>query len=51
MKGVITGREVLSNLWLVWKEFGTVCVVRCLIATLQGRGATFLDIAVKPSIR
>jgi hypothetical protein len=51
MKGVITGREILSNLWLVWKEFGAGCVVRCLWACMKGHGATFLDVAVKPRVR
>jgi hypothetical protein len=51
MKGVITGREVISNLWTVWREFGTRCVVRCFWACMNGRRATFLDLAVKPRLR
>jgi hypothetical protein len=51
MKGVITGREILSNLWVVWKEFGTGCVVRCFWACMSGHGDTFLELAVKPRMR
>jgi len=51
MKGVITGREVLSNLWVVWHEFGTRCLARCIWACVAGQGATFLDLAVRPRMR
>jgi Mg/Co/Ni transporter MgtE len=51
MKGVITGREVLSNLWVIWREFGTGCLVRCFWACVNGRRATFLDLAVRPRVR
>jgi hypothetical protein len=42
MNGVIKGRDVLANLVLVWREFGTACVLRCLRAMLTGRPTTFL---------
>ena len=48
MRGVITSREILSNLWLVWKEFGTACLWRCLWAVMSGARTTFLEVAIKP---
>lgn len=51
MRGVITGREVLSNLGVVWREFGALCILRCLWAVARGQRATFLELAVKPLIR
>lgn len=45
MNGVIKGRDVLANLALVWREFGTACVLRCLRALLTGRRTTFLACA------
>lgn len=51
MRGVITGREIFSNLWLVYREFGATCVARCLWAIIRGQRATFLELAVKPLIR
>lgn len=48
MRGVITGRDVLSNLGLIWREFGALCVWRCFWACLSGQRTTFLDLAVKP---
>jgi hypothetical protein len=50
MRGVITGREVLSNLWVIWREFGTSCVCRCLLACASGSRSTFLEVAVKPEL-
>lgn len=51
MRGVITGREVMANLLVVWREFGFGCLCRCLWACVSGQQATFLDLAVKPTIR
>ncbi|MCE9670263.1 hypothetical protein LY474_20910 [Myxococcus stipitatus] len=48
MRGVITLRDVVSNLGVVLREFGALCVVRCLVASLRGRQTTFLEIAVRP---
>lgn len=45
MRGVITGREVLENLGLIYREFGAACVLRCLWALLRGRSTTFLEVA------
>lgn len=47
MRGVITLRDVLANLGLVTREFGALCVVRCLIATLRRQRTTFLEIALR----
>ena len=48
MNGVIKGRDVLVNLTLVWREFGTACVLRCLKAMVTGRRTTFLACAFAP---
>ena len=45
MRGVITGKDVLRNLPLIWREFGTVCLVKALSAVLTGKKTTFLDVA------
>ena len=48
MRGVITLRDVVSNLGLVLREFGAVCVFRCLFASLRRKQTTFLEIALRP---
>jgi hypothetical protein len=49
MRGVITSKDVLVNLPLIWREFGPLCVVRCFRALIKqqllGHHTTFLDIA------
>jgi hypothetical protein len=47
MNGVITTRDVVANLGLIWREFGTVCVLRCLHAALKREPTTFLAVACK----
>lgn len=47
MRGVITTRDVLSNLGTVWREFGALCVFRCLVASVRRHKTTFLEIALK----
>jgi hypothetical protein len=47
MRGVITTRDVMANLGLIWREFGTVCVFRCLRSIIKGQPTTFLDVAFK----
>ena len=48
MIGVITGRDVLKNSMLIWREFGTRCLLRCLLACCtSGPRTTFLTIAFK----
>jgi hypothetical protein len=51
MNGVIKGRDVLANLTLVWREFGTACVFRCIKAMVTGRRTTFLACAFAPEHR
>lgn len=45
MQGVITGRDVLLNLPLIWREFGSRCALSALRAVLTGKKTTFLDVA------
>jgi hypothetical protein len=47
MRGVITLRDVLGNLGVVLREFGPLCVVRCLICAARGQKTTFLEIALR----
>lgn len=49
MRGVITGREVLWHLGLIYREFGAGCVVRCLWALARGQRTTFLEVACRRS--
>lgn len=45
MRGVITGREVVANLGLIYREFGAGCLFRCLWALVSGKSTTFLEVA------
>ncbi len=45
LDGVITTRDVLKNLPLIWREFGTVCALKCIRAVVKGERTTFLDVA------
>ncbi|MBI5544918.1 MAG: hypothetical protein HY901_13590 [Deltaproteobacteria bacterium] len=47
MRGVVTGRDVLLNLRVIWAEFGPGVAVCCVGAVLRGRPTTFLDVALK----
>ena len=47
MRGVITNRDVVANLGLVWREFGMLCAVKCLFVVLSRRQTTFLDVALR----
>ncbi len=49
MQGVITGKDVLKHLPLIWREFGTRCAVKALRAVLTGKKTTFLDVACTQS--
>jgi hypothetical protein len=51
MRGVITGREVAANLWLILREFGPRCVLRCLYTMVRGGQTTFLEVALRRSDR
>jgi len=46
MRGVITKRDVIENLGLIWREFGPRCLIRCLGAVLTGRSTTFLELSL-----
>ncbi|HYV43697.1 MAG TPA: hypothetical protein VFA20_02505 [Myxococcaceae bacterium] len=52
MNGVITSKDVLANMGLIWREFGPGCFVRCMKALVSGlvsgKPTTFLEVAVKP---
>jgi len=45
MRGVITSADVLRNLRLIWKEFGSRCAIRCLAAIARPKPRTFLQVA------
>ncbi len=45
MDGVITTRDVIKNLPLIWREFGTVCALKCIKAVVKRERTTFLDVA------
>ncbi len=47
MRGVITRWDVLANCFVIWREFGLVCLLRCFKACLEGKSTTFLDVALK----
>ncbi|MBU8897957.1 hypothetical protein KRR26_20275 [Corallococcus sp. M34] len=48
MRGVITGREVVTHLGLIYREFGVACVLRCLWVMVSGKSTTFLEVACPP---
>ena len=47
MLGVITLRDVMAHLGLIRREFGSLCVMRCLLAALSRRRTTFLEVALR----
>jgi hypothetical protein len=47
MKGVITSKDVLANLGLIWWEFGTACFLRCVASLIRGESTTFLEVALR----
>lgn len=52
MRGVITTRDVVIHLGLIWREFGPGCFLRCLRAIIVRKETTFLDVmAGAPSRR
>jgi len=44
VRGVITSRDVLKNLPLIWRGFGAKCTLRCLMVVLTGKRTTFLQV-------
>ncbi len=51
MIGVITSRDVLLNLRLIWAEYGFSCLARCLFACAFGPKTTFLEVAFRRAPR
>lgn len=45
MEGLIKRTDVILNLPLIWREYGTGCAVRALRAVVQGQRTTFLEVA------
>jgi len=44
MRGIITGRDVVQNLGIIYREFGARCLGRLLWVLLIGRRTTFLEV-------
>jgi hypothetical protein len=45
VEGIITSKDVLTHLPLIWKEFGTGCALRAIKAVVTNQKTTFLDVA------
>jgi hypothetical protein len=45
VEGIITSKDVIVHLPLIWKEYGTGCALRALKAVVTRRKTTFLDVA------
>jgi hypothetical protein len=43
MRGIITGRDVVENVGIIYREFGARCLVRLLWVLLIGKRTTFLE--------
>ena len=46
VRGVITNREVLQNLGLIYREFGVACLARCLWVVVTRKSTTFLEVVL-----
>ena len=44
MHGVITGRDVMQNVGIIYREFGVRCLARCLWVLAIGKRTTFLEL-------
>lgn len=44
MRGVITGRDVMQNVGIIYREFGVRCLARCLWVLAIGKRTTFLEV-------
>jgi hypothetical protein len=44
MRGIITGRDVVQNVGIIYREFGPRCLARLLWVLLVGKRTTFLDV-------
>ncbi len=47
MNGSITGRHIIFHPYLIVREFGTLCYLRCIKAMLLREHKTFLDCAFR----
>lgn len=45
MEGIITSKDVIVHLPLIWREYGTGCALRALKAVVTRQRTTFLDVA------
>jgi hypothetical protein len=47
MRGVITGRDVVQNAGIIYREFGVRCLARCLWVLMVGKRTTFLEVVTQ----
>lgn len=47
MRGTITGWDILAHPWLIVREFGPRCYLRCVSAVVTRRRTTFLDLSLR----
>ena len=47
MRGVITGRDVMQNVGIIYREFGARCLARCLWVLALGKRTTFLEVVAE----
>jgi hypothetical protein len=44
MRGIITNRDVVQNVGIIFREFGMRCLCRCLWVVATGQRTTFLEV-------
>jgi len=44
MRGIITGRDVVQNLGIIYRGFGGRCLARLLWVLIIGKRTTFLEV-------
>jgi hypothetical protein len=44
MRGIITGRDVVENVRIIYQEFGARCLARLFWVLLIGKRTTFLEV-------
>lgn len=44
MRGIITSRDVVQNVGIIFREFGVRCLARCLWVMATGQRTTFLEV-------
>ena len=44
MRGIITGRDVVQNVGIIYREFGPRCLARLLWVLMVGKRTTFLEV-------